>query len=498
VVGKRQPIVANRVVYNLVGVVFVTSFVVCVVLFGVQTSPPSPVRVVPIPTVVSAETVREASALPEYPGAIPVLTYHDIYDPVSQSRFTDNMRTLRAAGFQTVRLADLHRVLKGDTTNLPPKPILVTFDDGALSNWTIADPVLQEVNFNAVAFLLTSHLHLDRKPSYYLSESNVTSMQRSGRWEFGSHTHDLHRTVRSTHGFGSELTNRMVIDGVEETQEQWRTRVRTDLSTSQAIYRRVLGHPVTAFSFPFGEDGIDTPAAADLPNILHETGIDAAFIEGDHGILSSAGPWSPKYRLTRIRADSTPSEDLVKLLRKAMPVPPARDLAVLPWRAENGTCTASGPASLVVASSGYGTCLIGGANTSRWVDYAVRVRVVGANRNASGVITLRDSTGTRYRGRLELVIGESQAVLRERAVDGSRSVLAATRVTASTAHVVEIRVQGQTAAVTIDGAPAIAAPLNSDVGAGGVQFAIAASGPREIRYEAPTFTDLVVGAPTGR
>ncbi len=42
--------------------------------------------------------------------------------------------------------------------NLPPRPLLITFDDGYLDNYTHAFPVLKQYGFPAVIFLLTSRM----------------------------------------------------------------------------------------------------------------------------------------------------------------------------------------------------------------------------------------------------------------------------------------------------------------------------------------------------
>ena len=65
---------------------------------------------------------------------VPMLMYHSVDDGsavacVRPKQFAQQMAYLKRAGYETIHLDDLYRNLV-QGTNLPAKPIVITFDDG--------------------------------------------------------------------------------------------------------------------------------------------------------------------------------------------------------------------------------------------------------------------------------------------------------------------------------------------------------------------------------
>src|SRR5689334_15319048 len=71
---------------------------------------------------------------------IPVLMYHILIEgrndglSVDPMRFKEQMTALKEAGYNTITVFELDDYLKNGTL-LPTKPILITFDDGYISNY---------------------------------------------------------------------------------------------------------------------------------------------------------------------------------------------------------------------------------------------------------------------------------------------------------------------------------------------------------------------------
>lgn len=65
--------------------------------------------------------------------------------------FAEQMQYLREAGYTTLDLDDYVKIRSGQRP-LPDKPVIVTFDDGYLSSYTLAYPVLKENGQKAVIF----------------------------------------------------------------------------------------------------------------------------------------------------------------------------------------------------------------------------------------------------------------------------------------------------------------------------------------------------------
>ncbi|GAA4608112.1 hypothetical protein GCM10023195_31500 [Actinoallomurus liliacearum] len=481
--------------------VFIAALALVLVVWVAMSRPFDPPRQAPAPARLDTATARTAAGLPGYPGSVVVLTYHAVSDgdhagsTLTRRLFGEHLAALAAAGYRTVRLADVERLIAHQPVRLPPKALLLTFDDGTLTDWTTVDPMLERYHFTAVAFLTTSKVVAAGTPSYYLSTRQLRALRATGRWEFGSHSHAMHEQVPVPGDLAPPLGNRILVHGRLESPAAWRSRVRADLARSQAFFRHVLGRPASAFSYPFGDTGSmgDSPALAkELPGLLRDAGFGVAFIgenvPTEH--VNAVSAQSPRWTLDRIGVRATTSvSDLLEMVRGAVPVAPPHDLAALRWMGDLADC-AHRSGGLAVRSDGYGTCLLdGGVNTSQWVDYTVRARVTGVNRHAAAVIAVRDGAGAGHRGRLEVVLGESSIVVRQQIGDAARVVLAKAVLPASrTGRAVLIRVHRDTADVTVDGRR-LRATFDRRLHEGGIKFGIAADGGRRIVvYERPTLT----------
>jgi peptidoglycan/xylan/chitin deacetylase (PgdA/CDA1 family) len=124
------------------------------------------------------------------------------------------MEWLAENGWKTLSTAAFAEVLAGG--ELPPKTVLVTFDDGYLDNWVHAHPVLEEFGQRATLFLITGWIgdgaprpHAGQPgapdvPTHkqamaaaaegkldaaFLRWSEVEAMRAAGTFDFHSHTH---------------------------------------------------------------------------------------------------------------------------------------------------------------------------------------------------------------------------------------------------------------------------------------------------------------------
>lgn len=66
--------------------------------------------------------------------------------------FEGYLRWLRKRGYHTITLAALHAHLTAGAA-LPPRPIVLTFDDGYLDNWVYAAPLLRRYGFTGTVFV---------------------------------------------------------------------------------------------------------------------------------------------------------------------------------------------------------------------------------------------------------------------------------------------------------------------------------------------------------
>jgi poly-beta-1,6-N-acetyl-D-glucosamine N-deacetylase len=486
------------------GLAFMAALVITAIVWVAASHPYDPSQQAAWVAPADPAAALAAPAAPAYPSAVVSITYHAVSDTnpaftaVTPELLSEHLAALKAAGFHTIRLRDLERLVAGQPVRLPAKPLLLTFDDGVASDWTLVDPLLKAYHFTALAFIITSRVAPPGKPSYYLSTREIQQMAATGRWDLGCHTDKLHYYAPVPGGTAPALTNRILVHGKEETVAQWRTRVSADLARCQAFFRRVVGHPATAFAYPFGgpSSGGNVPGVANImPQLFRQAGLDWAFYDGGvpPGHIDALGPWSDRYGMERIPTRSVTSVTaLMTLIRRTLPAEPVADLSRLPWRGTGAACASAPPGrarSLTVSTSAYGTCALGDLNTSRWRNYTVQARVAGLSRLVTAIIGVRDGAGTGYAGRLEVALGERGLVVRERVGKDPPEVLATAVMAPSPAgpgiRDVRIAVTGDRAVVTVSGAPKIAVTLALSLRAGGVQFAVAAGGPHAVTFESP-------------
>jgi peptidoglycan/xylan/chitin deacetylase (PgdA/CDA1 family) len=448
---------------------------------------------------------RAAAALPRYPGSVLVLTYHGVSSTdragstLSRELFGRHLAVLAAAGYETVRLRDVEDLLDRRPVRLPPRPLLITFDDGQLTDWTAADPILKEHGFTAVGFLTTGKIVQPGTPSYYLSTRQVADLAATGRWEFGSHSDGLHDLTPVPGDVAAPMPNLILMAGRRETIGHWRARVRRDLARSQRFFRETLGHEVTGFSYPFGKaggSGNDPRIAAELPALLRQAGFTEAFVGEDvpTGHVDALTADSPRWALRRIGVRATTSvADLLEMIRAAVPTPPPRDLSALPWTGDLATCRRRA-SDLRVTSDGYGSCLLPDINTSQWRDYRMTTSVSGINPRTSAVITVRDGAGAGHRGRVEIVVGAASALVRQRVGEKDPVLLGRTPlVSRPRARKVRIEVRGVRLAVAVAGGRPLRAAIDPRLGKGGLTFEIAARKRRTLTYHNPTLDPLHAG-----
>jgi len=109
---------------------------------------------------------------------------------VAPNTFRQHLEYLRSSNYTPITPTNLAAFFNAGTP-LPPKPILLTFDDAYADFATSAAPILQEFGLTATVFVPTGLLE---NPDY-MSWSNLTGL--SGSFHFGNHTWS-HKNVAGT------------------------------------------------------------------------------------------------------------------------------------------------------------------------------------------------------------------------------------------------------------------------------------------------------------
>ncbi len=161
---------------------------------------------------------------------VPVLMYHHVGNSeappslnVSTKTFERQMEFLKAHWYRVIPLPELVEKLKSNQ-KLPPKTVVIAFDDGYLDNFTNAFPILKKMGFPATIFVISGSIGQEG----FLSEEDLKILDSSGI-TIGSHT--VH------HAFLPKLSHEEIV---------------FELKESKSALEKVLGHPVIFFSYPAG------------------------------------------------------------------------------------------------------------------------------------------------------------------------------------------------------------------------------------------------------
>jgi len=183
-----------------------------------------------------------------------VLVYHNLTEDNSQgdgsslkiADFAEQMKYLHDNNYKTMGIEEF--LTYYNQKNFPEKSVMITFDDGYRSFYTLAYPVLKKYNFNAVIFPIvgmTPGLQRQIVWNEHLTFHEIRLMDKeSGLIDVGSHTYDLHHYRQD----GQPA----IKPGDAENEEEYRSRIRKDLRVSKDILELQTDQRITAFCWPYG------------------------------------------------------------------------------------------------------------------------------------------------------------------------------------------------------------------------------------------------------
>lgn len=173
--------------------------------------------------------------------SVPVLTYHRVAPAsavgqldlkVDPANFAAEMAALKATGHHAITQARLFDALYHGA-KLPPKPVLISVDDGYVDDVRTILPTLQRLHMVATFFVITGRM---TEPGF-LTAAQIRELDHAGM-DIGDHTvHHVDLRLLTP----SEL--------------------QAETAGSKAVLERVVGHPVYAFAYPFGAENQRVVAA---------------------------------------------------------------------------------------------------------------------------------------------------------------------------------------------------------------------------------------------
>ncbi len=167
--------------------------------------------------------------------SIPILLYHRVGsegDPltITISRFQKDIETLSQENYTPLSLTQLMQHMVSPNEPLPMNPMVLTFDDGYLDNYTNAFPILQKYSMKASFEIITGMVGAPDR----MTIPQIREMEAAGM-DFGSHT--------VTHRSLAELNLK---------------DATIELTKSKADLEQIVGKPVDFIAYPCGSYTAET------------------------------------------------------------------------------------------------------------------------------------------------------------------------------------------------------------------------------------------------
>ncbi|MFF5380529.1 polysaccharide deacetylase family protein [Pedobacter suwonensis] len=170
---------------------------------------------------------------------VPILCYHQVrnWKPtdgkvgkdyiVEIQNFKDQMKMLADSGYHTILPDQLYAYLNTGAP-LPSKPIMLTFDDTDMDQFTVVRPTLEKLGYKAVYFIMTVSIGRKGKFVDYMTKEQIKQLSAEGN-VIGSHTYD-HKNFKKYAG--------------KDWEEQ--------LDKPTKKLEEITGKKMTEFAYPFG------------------------------------------------------------------------------------------------------------------------------------------------------------------------------------------------------------------------------------------------------
>ena len=149
-------------------------------------------------------------------GGIAVLAYHhfmteeekkmyqkDNYNVISVENFEEQLKYLKEHNYNSISIEQLECYMKNEC-EMPEKAVLITIDDGNISSYYKALPILEKYKFNSAVFVINSRTNkiteeCTAETFCFLGEDLLTDIRENHpSMVIGSHSNKLHDIIDGT------------------------------------------------------------------------------------------------------------------------------------------------------------------------------------------------------------------------------------------------------------------------------------------------------------
>ena len=283
---------------------------------GTPIAPPSAAPA-PAPVAASGETVVASpqAAKPAQPAAtanavpvdkaaqVIVVCYHRVEGSgggalaITPQLFEEHMQKLKDNGITVISMQDFLAWRRSEK-NIPAKSAIITIDDGYLSGYEVARPILKKFGYPWTAFVYTKYISSGGKSMTWEQLAEI----RDEGVEIGSHTVS-HIALNSKGG---------------KTAEQYTAFLQHEIIESKKILEQRLGIKCATFAYPEGKYN------AQVLDVVKEAGYEAAFSTFGQRVTHGA----PAYRIGRYAWYTPRPKDLDAAFAFSGPVAAGGDVDV--------------------------------------------------------------------------------------------------------------------------------------------------------------------------
>ncbi|MBW2079632.1 MAG: poly-beta-1,6-N-acetyl-D-glucosamine N-deacetylase PgaB [Deltaproteobacteria bacterium] len=233
-----------------------------------------------------------STALPVYAvsrdstAGIWVLCYHDVTlkpssDPctITHGMLAQQIEYLRTHGYHFVGIDELVEAKEGRKI-LPPKSVLLTFDDAYLSFYEFVFPLLRQLKCPAVLGVVGHWIDMAPKDitAPLMNWDQLREVADSDLVEIASHTYNLHRAVcyNPQGNSGSAVSVRLYLSKEDryETEDEYRGRIREDMQRQNKLFLEKLGSSPRVLVWPYGRFNMISLDEAKKAGIIFTFGLE--------------------------------------------------------------------------------------------------------------------------------------------------------------------------------------------------------------------------------
>jgi peptidoglycan/xylan/chitin deacetylase (PgdA/CDA1 family) len=262
--GKKR---LRKLSMRLLGAVFS----ICLVLTACKKNPR-----------VAAPVAQEATPAPSAtPVAAPVnlksevivLCYHRFEDKpkdalaINPPDFEAQMQALKDSGIIVISMEDFLAWRRGEKA-IPEKAAIISIDDGYLSGYNVAWPILKKFGYPFTMFIYTDYIKGGPKSGGQSLTWNQLAEMRDAGVDIEGHTVS-HSSLNARKG---------------KTDEQYLAWLKTEIVGSKEMLEKNLGIRVKAFAYPYGLHN------QTVRDVVKQAGYEAAFTVWGRRIAYGADP----------------------------------------------------------------------------------------------------------------------------------------------------------------------------------------------------------------